>query len=65
MRRTRAIAEADAALEAYRFDEYAAACYRFIWNTFCDWFLEFAKPVLEGERDGAAELARRPPMCSA
>jgi valyl-tRNA synthetase len=52
----RAIEEADAALEAYRFDEYAAACYRFTWNNFCDWFLELAKPVLEGEQDGAAEL---------
>ncbi|HEX4262343.1 MAG TPA: valine--tRNA ligase, partial [Acetobacteraceae bacterium] len=43
-----AIAEADAALEAYRMDEYAAACYRFTWGVFCDWFLEFAKPVLAG-----------------
>ena len=42
----RAIEEASAALEAYRFDEYAAACYRFVWDTFCDWFVEFAKPVL-------------------
>jgi valyl-tRNA synthetase len=41
-----AIAEATVALEAYRFDEYAAAGYRFVWNTFCDWFLEFAKPLL-------------------
>jgi len=52
-----AVTEADAALEAYRFDDYAAACYRFTWNTFCDWFLEFAKPVLNGP-DGpeAAEV---------
>jgi valyl-tRNA synthetase len=41
-----AVREATAALEAYRFDEYAAAGYRFTWNTFCDWFLEFAKPAL-------------------
>ncbi|HEY3849184.1 MAG TPA: valine--tRNA ligase, partial [Acetobacteraceae bacterium] len=52
----RAIQEADAALEAYRLDEYAATCYRFTWNTFCDWFLELAKPVLEGELEGATEL---------
>jgi valyl-tRNA synthetase len=52
-----AVAEATAALEAYRFDEYAAACYRFTWNTFCDWFLEFAKPALaEGETAAAAEV---------
>jgi len=43
-----AIAEAETALEAYRFNDYAAACYRFTWNVFCDWFLEFAKPVLNG-----------------
>ena len=47
-----AVAEANAALEAFRFDDYAGACYRFTWNTFCDWFLEFAKPVLNGP-DGA------------
>ena len=46
-------AEADRALEAYRFDEYAAACYRFTWNLFCDWFLELAKPVLFGEDEAA------------
>ena len=43
-----AVAEAETALEAYRFDDYAAAAYRFTWHTFCDWFLEFAKPVLNG-----------------
>ncbi len=50
-----AIAEADAALEAFRFDDYAGACYRFTWKVFCDWFVELAKPVLMGadgpERD--------------
>ena len=47
-----AVAEATVALEAFRFDDYAGACYRFTWNTYCDWFLEFAKPVLTGP-DGA------------
>ena len=46
MRRIVRSQEASAALEAYRFDEYAAACYRFTWDTFCDWFVEFAKPAL-------------------
>ena len=53
-----AAAEADAALEAYRFNDYAAACYRFTWNTYCDWFLEFAKPVLNGP-DGAEKAEIR------
>ncbi len=43
-----AVREATAALEAYRFDDYAGAAYRVTWNAFCDWFLEFAKPVLNG-----------------
>jgi valyl-tRNA synthetase len=53
----RAIEQASAALEEYRFDEYAAACYRFTWDTFCDWFVEFAKPVLvEGDSPAAHEV---------
>ncbi|HEX3575243.1 MAG TPA: valine--tRNA ligase, partial [Rhodopila sp.] len=53
-----AILDATNALEAYRLDEYAAAGYRFVWNTFCDWFLEFAKPLLaEGANPAdAAEI---------
>jgi valyl-tRNA synthetase len=53
-----AVREATDALEAYRFDEYAAAGYRFVWNNFCDWFLEFAKPLLAEGADaaGAAEI---------
>jgi valyl-tRNA synthetase len=48
-----AIREATEALEAYRFDDYAATCYRFVWNNFCDWFLEFAKPLLAEDADAA------------
>ena len=35
-----------AALEAYRFNEAADHIYHFIWNSYCDWYLEFIKPVL-------------------
>ncbi|MDF2096693.1 valine--tRNA ligase [Aquibaculum arenosum] len=42
------------ALESYRLDEAASLLYRFIWNGFCDWYIEFAKPLLEQE-DYAAE----------
>ncbi|HVZ07606.1 valine--tRNA ligase [Rhodopila sp.] len=48
-----ALADATAALDAYRFDEYAAACYRFVWHDVCDWFLEFAKPLLAEGADPA------------
>jgi len=37
-----------AAIETYRFDEAASGLYQFIWGTFCDWYLEFTKPILTG-----------------
>ncbi|RAH98255.1 valine--tRNA ligase [Acuticoccus sediminis] len=40
-----------AAIEAYRFNDAAAAIYRFTWNTFCDWYLELAKPALIGQNE--------------
>ena len=39
----------DTALEQYRFNEAANAIYQFVWGTFCDWYLEFTKPVLNGD----------------
>jgi valyl-tRNA synthetase len=53
-----AVAVAGVALEAYRFDEYASAAYRFTWNLFCDWFLELAKPVLLGSDEVAKREVR-------
>ncbi|WP_166145651.1 valine--tRNA ligase [Methylosinus sp. RM1] len=50
----RASAEIATAIEAYRFNDAAGAAYRFVWNVFCDWYLELAKPLLQGE-DGAAK----------
>src|SRR6202795_3002957 len=41
------------AFEAYRFDEAAHLLYHFVWGTFCDWYLEFTKPILQAE-DAAA-----------
>ena len=37
------------AIEAYRFNDAANGVYQFIWNNFCDWYVELAKPVLQGE----------------
>ncbi len=48
------VTEATEALDAFRFDDYAAGCYRFTWGSFCDWFVEFAKPGFTGP--DAAEI---------
>jgi valyl-tRNA synthetase len=37
------------ALEAYRFNDAALGLYHFLWDTFCDWYVELAKPLLSGE----------------
>src|SRR6516165_10928717 len=47
------IASVTAALEAYRFDEAASRLYQFVWGTFCDWYLEFTKPILQGDEVAA------------
>jgi valyl-tRNA synthetase len=46
--------EVTEAIEAYRFNDAANAVYRFVWNVYCDWYLELAKPVLLGP-DGEAK----------
>ncbi|MGA2439405.1 MAG: valine--tRNA ligase [Tepidisphaeraceae bacterium] len=43
----RTVKEADTALAAYRFDQYAKICYDFFWNDFCDWYVEASKPALK------------------
>jgi len=50
--------EVTEAIGAYRFNDAANAVYRFVWNVYCDWYLELAKPVLLGE-DGAAKAETR------
>ncbi|HET8940954.1 MAG TPA: valine--tRNA ligase [Rudaea sp.] len=42
----------------YRFDLVAQALYEFTWNEFCDWFLELAKPALNGDDQVAADSTR-------
>jgi valyl-tRNA synthetase len=50
--------EVTEAIEAYRFNDAAGSIYRFVWNVYCDWYLELAKPVLMGE-EGAAKAETR------
>ena len=39
----------DAALEEYRFNDAAQLGYKFLWNEFCDWYLELVKPDMQSE----------------
>lgn len=50
--------EIDKAIEAYRFNEAANAVYQFVWGTFCDWYLEISKPLLEQDGDAADEVRK-------
>ncbi|MGA3310540.1 MAG: valine--tRNA ligase [Xanthobacteraceae bacterium] len=50
----KAAAEITEAITVYRFNDAAAAAYRFVWNIYCDWYLELAKPLLTGP-DGAGK----------
>ena len=51
-------AEAQTHFADYRFDLLAQALYEFAWNEFCDWFVELAKPALNGEDSAAAGSTR-------
>jgi valyl-tRNA synthetase len=50
--------EVTEAIEAYKFNDAAGAVYRFVWNIYCDWYLELIKPVLTGPDDGAKNETR-------
>jgi valyl-tRNA synthetase len=47
-----------AGIQAYKFNEAAGAIYDFTWGTFCDWYLELIKPVLNGEDEEAKAETR-------
>jgi valyl-tRNA synthetase len=56
------VAEASArvaeALDAYRFNDAAQGLYQLVWNVFCDWYLEFAKPIFQGTDEAAKAETR-------
>jgi len=51
-------AEAEQHYASYRFDLLAQCLYEFAWNQFCDWFVELAKPAMQGDDTDAADSTR-------
>ena len=45
-------------IEGYRFDESAKNLYLYIWNYFCDWYIEFSKPLLQSKNKKVVEETR-------
>ncbi|WP_448187613.1 valine--tRNA ligase [Azospirillum sp. sgz301742] len=46
------------AIEGYKFNDAANGLYQFTWGTFCDWYLEFTKPILNGSDEAAIAETR-------
>jgi valyl-tRNA synthetase len=49
-----AVSKIAAGIDDYKFNEAAGNAYQFTWGTFCDWYIELAKPILYGD-DGMAK----------
>jgi valyl-tRNA synthetase len=54
----KAVAEITRAIETYAFGDAAGAAYRFVWNVYCDWYVELSKPLLTGPDGEAKEETR-------
>ncbi len=54
----KAKAAIDTAMEDFKFNEAASALYHFTWGQFCDWYVEFSKPLLQGDDAKAANEVR-------
>lgn len=47
------------ALDHYRMDQAAQAVYEFLWDEYCDWYLELSKPTLQGDASVAQQIGTR------
>ncbi|MGB8601836.1 MAG: class I tRNA ligase family protein, partial [Rhizomicrobium sp.] len=51
-------ADVTKALEGLHFNDAAGSAYHFVWDVFCDWYLEFAKPLFQGSDEAAKAETR-------
>ncbi|MEW6724768.1 MAG: valine--tRNA ligase [Bacillota bacterium] len=56
-RYNRVIGEVDRLIDGYELGEAARSVYDFLWNEYCDWYIELAKPRLYGKEDPAGRRA--------
>ena len=61
-RLARTIAEVTAGLDAFKYNEPLNAIYKFFWNDFCDWYLEWAKPRMSASPTARAEAGETSPL---
>ena len=57
-----AVSKVDSSIQNYRFNDAANAIYNFSWATFCDWYIEFTKPILAGEDTDAVNETKATTM---
>jgi valyl-tRNA synthetase len=53
------IQNVESAIDSYRFDHAAQSIYDFVWNEYCDWYLELTKPTLMSDPNSEAAIVTR------
>ncbi|HYJ35983.1 MAG TPA: valine--tRNA ligase, partial [Rhizomicrobium sp.] len=54
----KAVSDVTASIEALRFNDAASAAYHFVYDVFCDWYVEMTKPVFQSSADQAKAETR-------
>ncbi|MGA0861600.1 MAG: valine--tRNA ligase [Pelagibacteraceae bacterium] len=52
------VSEVNKHIKDFRFDEASRVIYNFVWHTYCDWYIEFTKPIFNSNNKSAIEETR-------